>query len=73
VNPLWKSEARGQLLRRVSAGATLQKSLNLIGEPMSFSIVLKYPNGIELRIPVADTIRPEEAKPPKGYRLRLEQ
>lgn len=74
MNPLWKSEAGGQHLRRVSAGATLQKSLNLIGEPVSFSIVLKYLNGIELRIPVeADTLRPEKAKLPKGYTLRLEQ
>jgi hypothetical protein len=58
----------------VSAGTTLEKSLNLIGKPMSFSIVLKYPNGIELRIPVeADAIRPEKAKLAKGYTLRLEQ
>jgi hypothetical protein len=58
----------------ISTGAKLEKSLNLIGEPMSFSIVLKYPNGIELRIPVeGDAIHPEKAKLAKGYTLRLEQ
>jgi hypothetical protein len=58
----------------ISTGADLEKSLNLIGEPMSFSIVLKYPNGIELRIPVeGDAIHPEKAKLAKGYTLRLEQ
>ena len=58
----------------ISTGAKLEKSLNLIGEPMSFSIVLKYPNGIELRIPVErDAIHPEKAKLAKGYTLRLEQ
>jgi hypothetical protein len=57
----------------ISTGANLEKSLNLIGEPISFSIVLKYPNGVELRIPVeADTIHPEKAKLAKGYTLRLE-
>ena len=41
---------------------------------MAFSIVLKYPNGIELRIPVeGDAIHPEKAKLAKGYTLRLEQ
>lgn len=58
----------------VSTGTNLERSLNLIGEPMSFSIVLKYPNGVELRIPVErDAIRPERAKLAKGYTLRLEQ
>ncbi|PYV71376.1 MAG: hypothetical protein DMG96_28935 [Acidobacteria bacterium] len=58
----------------ISTGAGLEKSLNLIGEPMAFSIVLKYPNGIELRIPVdGDAIHPEKAKLAKGYTLRLEQ
>jgi len=43
-------------------------------ESRSFSIVLKYPNGIELRIPVeGDAIHPEKAKLAKGYTLRLEQ
>lgn len=58
----------------ISTGTNLEKSLNLIGEPMSFSIVLKYPNGVELRIPVeADAIRPEKARLVKGYTLRLER
>jgi hypothetical protein len=58
----------------ISTGANLEKSLNLIGEPISFSIVLKYPNGVELRIPVeADAIHAEKAKLAKGYTLRLEQ
>jgi len=58
----------------MSDGTNLRKSLNLIGEPMSFSIVLKYPNGMELQIPVeADAIHPEKAKFPKGYALRLEK
>lgn len=58
----------------ISRGPNLEKSLNMIGEPMSFSIVLKYPNGVELRIPVeGDAIRPEKAKLAKGYTLRLEQ
>jgi hypothetical protein len=58
----------------ISTGVNLEKSLNLIGEPMSFSIVLKYPNGVELRIPVeADAIHPEKAKLAKGYTLRLER
>jgi len=58
----------------ISTGANLEKFLDLSGEPMSFSIVLKYPNGIELRIPVEeDAIRPEKAKLAKGYTLRLER
>ena len=58
----------------MSDGTNPRKSLNLIGEPMSFSIVLKYPNGMELQIPVeADAIHPEKAKLSKGYALRLEK
>src|SRR5215469_5504199 len=58
----------------ISTGANLEKSLNLNGEPMSFSIVLKYSNGVELRMPVeADAIRPEKAKLARGYTLRLER
>lgn len=58
----------------ISTGENLEKSLNLIGEPMSFSIVLKFPNGIELRVPVEhDAIHPEKAKLAKGYTLRLEE
>ncbi len=56
----------------LSVGTKLEKSLNLIGEPRSFSIVLKYPDGAQLLIPVeADAIRPEKAKLPKDYTLRL--
>jgi hypothetical protein len=56
----------------LSTGTKLEKSLNLIGEPRSFSIVLKYPDGTQLQIPIeADAIRPEKAKLPKGYTLRL--
>ena len=57
----------------LSVGGKLEESpLNLIGEPRSFSIVLKYPDGTQLQIPVeADAIRPEKARLPKGYTLRL--
>jgi hypothetical protein len=56
----------------LSTGTKLGKSLNLIGEPRSFSIVLKYADGARLLIPVeSDAIRPEKAKLPKGYTLRL--
>lgn len=56
----------------VSVDTNLEKSL-LLESPTAFSIVLKYPNGNELRIPVeADAIRPEKATLPKGYSLRLE-
>jgi hypothetical protein len=40
---------------------------------MNFAIILKYRDGVELRIPVdEDVIRPEAAKLPKGYSLRAE-
>jgi len=56
----------------LSVGKELDKSLNLIGEPRSFSIVLKYPDGKQVLIPVeSDAIRPEKAKLPKGFTLRL--
>ncbi len=55
----------------LSVGTELEKSLNRIGEPRSFSIVLKYPDGTQLTVPVeADKIRPEKAKLPDGYSLR---
>ena len=55
----------------LSLGTELEKSLNLIDEPRSFSIVLKYSDGTQLLIPVeADAIRPEKAKLPKGYTLQ---
>lgn len=50
----------------------LEKSL-LLDSPTALSIVLKYPGGAELRIPVeADAIHPKKATLPKGYSLRLE-
>jgi hypothetical protein len=50
----------------------LEKSLDLRGSARSFIIVLKYQDGIELRIPVEnDAIRPEKAVLPKSYSLRL--
>lgn len=56
----------------LSVGTKLEKSLNLIGGPRSFSIVLKYLDGTQLQVPIeADAIRPEKAKLPKGYTLRL--
>jgi hypothetical protein len=56
----------------VSVNTKLEKSLQ-IPSSKAFSIVLKYPDGAELRIPVeADAIHPEKATLPKGYSLRLE-
>lgn len=56
----------------LSVDAKLENSL-MLDSPAAFSIVLKYPNGAELRIPVeADAIHPEKATLPKGYSLRLE-
>jgi hypothetical protein len=58
----------------ISVGTSFEKSLNLIGEPKSFIIVVKYRSEVELRIPVeTDAIRPEKANLPKGYTLRPEQ
>jgi hypothetical protein len=57
----------------VSLGEKVEKSLDLRGSPMNFTIVLKYQDGVELRIPVeADVIRPELAQFPNGYSLRAE-
>jgi hypothetical protein len=56
----------------VSVDNKLENSL-LLDSPTAFSIVLKYPHDIELRIPVeADAVHPEKAVLPKGYSLRLE-
>jgi hypothetical protein len=56
----------------VATNEQLEKSLDLRGSS-SFVIVLKYQDGVELRIPVEnDAIRPETAVLPKGYMLRLE-
>lgn len=58
----------------VATKEQLEKSLDLRGSPRSFLIVLKYQDGVELRIPVEnDAIRPESATLPKGYALRLER
>ena len=58
----------------VSTGEKVEKSLDLRGSPMNFTIVLKYQDGVELRIPVeADVIRPELAQFPNGYSLRAEE
>jgi len=55
----------------VSASEKVEKSLNLGGSPMNFTIVLKYQDGVELRVPVeADAIRPDLAQIPQGYSLR---
>jgi len=57
----------------VTTNEQLEKSLDLRGSVRSFVIVLKYQDGVELRIPVEnDAIRPETAVLPKGYLLRLE-
>jgi hypothetical protein len=58
----------------VATNEQLEKSLDLRGSPRSFLIVLKYHDGVELRIPVEnDAIRPESATLPKGHALRLER
>jgi hypothetical protein len=59
-------------------GATKDKleknHLDLRGSPMSFVIVLRYPDNVELRIPVEnDAIRPERAILPKGYSIHQEK
>lgn len=57
----------------VSARGKLEKSLNLRGSELTFTIVLNYGDGVELRIPVeADVVRPEKAVLPEGYSLRVE-
>lgn len=58
----------------VSTGAKLEKSLDLRGSELNFVILLKYDDGVVLRIPVeADTIRPEKAVLPEGYSLQVER
>jgi hypothetical protein len=57
----------------LSKNEKIEKSLDLRGAPMNFTIVLKYQDGVELRVPVeADAIRPDIAQLPKGYSLRAE-
>jgi len=51
----------------------LQKSLDLRGSSMNFTIMLKYQDGVVLRIPAeGNAIRPEKAVLPDGYSLRAE-
>lgn len=58
----------------LSTDSKLEKSLNLIGSELTFIIVLRYVDGVELRIPVeADTVRIEKAVLPEGYSLRVEK
>lgn len=55
----------------VSTGENLEKSLDLSGSPMNFTIVLKYDDGVVLRIPVeGNAVHPEKAALPEGYNLR---
>jgi len=57
-----------------STSEKVEKSLDLRGSPMNFTIVLRYQDGVELRVPVqADAIRPDMAQFPKGYSLRAEE
>ncbi|HXN99901.1 MAG TPA: hypothetical protein VN881_12570 [Candidatus Acidoferrales bacterium] len=56
----------------VATNEKLQKSLDLRGSARSFVIILKYQDGVELRIPVEnDNIRPQSVKFPRGYSLQL--
>ena len=58
----------------LSKNDKIEKSLDLRDSPMNFTIVLKYQDGVELRVPVkADAIRPDMAQLPKGYSLREEE
>lgn len=58
----------------VSTNNTLEKSLDLRGSPLYFTIVLKYQDGVELRVPVErDVVHPEKAVLPAGYSLRADR
>jgi len=58
----------------VSRSGTLEKTLDLRGSELTFIIVLKYADGVELHIPVeADAVRLEKAVLPEGYSLRVEK
>lgn len=58
----------------VSTNEELKKSLDLRGSDLTFAIVLRYCDGVELRIPVeADTLRPDRAVLPEGYSLQVEK
>lgn len=57
----------------VATNERVEKSLDLRVSPMNFTIILKYQDGVELRVPVAaDAIRPDLAQLPNGYSLRAE-
>jgi len=54
----------------LSTGRSSEKSLDLRGTPLSFDIILRYFDGVELRIPVKDdTVHIEKAVLPPGYSL----
>jgi len=54
----------------VSVSGPSQKSLDLSHLPMNFFVILHYPGGVELRIPVEeDTLRPDKAVVPAGYSI----
>ena len=56
----------------VSTNEELQKSLEL--RELTFVIVMRYGDGVELRIPVeADTLRADRAVLPEGYSLHAEK
>ena len=58
----------------VTSKEKVQKSLDLRGSAMEFTILLKYDDVVELRVPVeADVIRADLAQLPKGYSLRAEE
>ena len=58
----------------VSTNEKIEKSLDLRGSPLNFTIVLRYRDGVELRVPVeAGSIRPDMAQLPPGYSLRAEE
>lgn len=58
----------------VSQTGNLEKKLDLRSSALNFTIVLRYVDGLELRIPVdADAIHAEKAALPKGYSLRMEK
>jgi len=57
-----------------ASGGQRKKTLDLRGQELTFTIVLRYRDGVELRIPVErDAIRPEKALMPDGYSLRAEK
>ena len=58
----------------VSTNGGLETSLDLRGSALTFTIVLKYEDGVVLRIPVdGNVIRPEKVALPAGYSLRAEE